>query len=229
MSTRRVRIRSLITAVAMVLTAVSLMAQKFPPPAGWKWVPDSPVGLVETLDPPSGQFLFGTMAPGWHITTHPGVTLFEPTYSARERFAIESESFIFPGTSLEGFGVFAGGAELESPAARFTAFLIRRDGSAAVARHDAGKVTLVREWTKNAAIKPHPGGDENIGNVIRVEAEADVVSFLVNGTKVLDLPRSAANVDGMIGLRIGANLNLHVTNLDITSRLALPRRKPGGK
>jgi hypothetical protein len=213
----------------MAVNTAPSLAQKFPPPASWKWVPDAPVAIVETLDPPEGQFLFGTMAPGWHITTHPGVRLFEPTYSARGRFAIESESFIFPGTSLEGFGVLAGGEELESSAARYTAFVIRRDGSAAVARHDAGKITLVREWTKHAAIKPHPGGNENIGNVIRVEAEADVVSFLVNGTKVLDLPRSAANVDGVIGLRIGANLNLHVTNLDITSHLALPRRKPGGK
>jgi len=48
------------------------------------------------------------------------------------------------------------------------------------------------------------------------------------GTKVFDLPRTAANVDGLIGLRIGAKLNLHVTNLDLTSRLALPRRKPAG-
>ena len=64
--------------------------------------------------------------------------------------------------------------------------------------------------------------------MIRVEAEADVVSCLVNGTKVLEAPRAAVPVDGIIGLRIGANIDVHVTNLDLTSRLALPRpvRKP---
>ena len=45
----------------------------------------------------------------------------------------------------------------------------------------------------------------------------------MNGVKVAEVPRDAARPDGIVGLRIGANLNLHVTNLDLTHRLALPR------
>jgi hypothetical protein len=214
---------TLLAALLGAAVSTSLWAQKFPPPEGWKWVSDDPVGIVDTLNPPSGAFLFGTMAPGWHITTRPGVTLFEPTVTVRGRFVIESESFLFPGTSSDGFGVFAGGTNLESPSPSYTAFLIRRDGSAAVERREAGKATLVQPWTRHAAILPHPGGTADVRNVIRVEAEAATIVVLVNGTNVFDVPRAAAPVDGIVGLRIGADTDLHVTNLDVTRRLALPR------
>ena len=73
---------------------------------------------------------------------------------------------------------------------------------------------------------PHAGcsSTADVKNVLRVEAEASVVTFLVNGQKVADVPRDGGRFDGIVGLRIGENLNLHVTNLDLTHRLALPRR-----
>ena len=60
--------------------------------------------------------------------------------------------------------------------------------------------------------------------MLRVEAEASTVTFLVNGQKVAEVPREGTRFDGIVGLRVGENLNLHVTNLDLTHRLALPRR-----
>ena len=70
-----------------------------------------------------------------------------------------------------------------------------------------------------------PGSpDGDVKNVMRVEGEAATVAFLVNGQKVAEVPRDGTRFDGTVGLRIGENLNLHVTNLDLTHRLALPRR-----
>jgi hypothetical protein len=60
--------------------------------------------------------------------------------------------------------------------------------------------------------------------VLRIEAEAMAVTFLVNGQKVAEVPREGASFDGILGLRVGENLNLH-HNLDLTHRLALPRRR----
>ena len=97
----------------LFVVAARLHAGQFPAPAGWKWVTDADARIVSTLDPPEGAWLFGTMAPGWHITTRPGAILFEPNYSSRGRFVVESESFLFPGTSNAGFGVFVGGRDLE--------------------------------------------------------------------------------------------------------------------
>jgi hypothetical protein len=185
-------------------------------------VADSEIRIVTALDPPDGAWLFGTMAPGWHITTRPGVILFEPSYASRGRYVVESESFLFPGTSMSGFGVFVGGADLESKP-KYVAFLIRRDGSAAIEATDAGKVTALHPWTKAPAVQPGTSAGD-VKNVLRVEAEAAAVTFLVNGQKVAEVPRDGGRFDGVVGLRVGENLNLHVTNLDITHRLALPRK-----
>ena len=209
-------------AISIVAAAV-VSACQFPAPAGWKWVTDTDAKIVTGLDPPEGSWLFGTMAPGWHITTRPAVTLFEPSHSGRGRFALESEIFLFPGPSDAGFGVFIGGRDLESKG-RLVAFLIRRDGSAAVESHDTGRITLLRPWTKAGSILPGAATGDDVKNVLRVEAEAASVVFLVNGKQVAEIPRDGVSYDGIVGLRVGSDLNLHVTNLDVTHRLALPRR-----
>jgi hypothetical protein len=215
-------VRTVLLGAVLLASAAVVSARQFPAPPGWKWVTDAEARIVSTLDPPEGAWLFGTMAPGWHITTRPGAIVFEPTYSTRGRYAVESESFLFPGASPAGFGVFVGGADLESGGRRYVAFLIRRDGSAAVEAVDGGRTAPLHPWTKTDSVlagKP----DADVKNVIRVEAEAATVTFLVNDQKVAEVPRDA-RFDGIVGLRVGPDLNLHVTNLDLTHRLALPRR-----
>jgi hypothetical protein len=222
LSRSRARAVLVLPCLLFVAAAASLHAGQFPAPSGWKWVTDADARIVSTLDPPEGAWLFGTMAPGWHITTRPGVILFDPSYSSRGRFVVESESFLFPGTNSGGFGVFVGGSDLEgSP--NYVAFVIRRDGSAAIESVEAGRVTVLHPWTKTSAIV---AGSEtgNVKNLLRVEAEASVVTFSVNGQKIAEIPRDGTRFDGLIGLRVGGDLNLHVTNLDLTHRLALPRR-----
>lgn len=213
--------------IAVVLT-VTASARQLSLPAGWKWVADSDVAIGNTLNPPEGKWLFGTMAPGWHITTRPAVALYEPSYAARGRFVIESETFLFPGPSPAGFGVFVGGQNLESKASRYVAFLIRRDGSAGVEVVENGQSTPLSPWVKAASVVAGATDGEAVKNVLRVEGEGAVLSFLVNNVKVAEVPREAVRPDGIVGLRIGADLDLHVTNLDLTHRLALPRpTKPG--
>jgi hypothetical protein len=219
---RQPLVRALVLGVLVVSATAMLSAGQLQAPAGWKWVTDSNAKLVTTLDPAEGSWLFATMAPGWHVTTRPGAIVFQPEYTNRGRFVLESESFLFPGTSPAGFGVFVGGSDLEGRA-RYVAFLIRRDGSAAVESVEAGRVTALHPWTKNAAVVAGTA-DGDVKNVLRVEGEAALVTFLVNGQKVAEVPRDGTRFDGTVGLRVGENLNLHVTNLDLTHRLALPRK-----
>lgn len=207
----------------MAMAGLDLAARQFPAPPGWKWVTTPGAKLVETLDPAEGSWLFGTMAPGWHITTRPSAILFEPRYASHGRFSVESESFLFPGTSPAGFGILVGGHDLEAKA-RYVAFLIRRDGSAAIESVDQGRRTMLAAWARATAVLAGSDTGEPVKNVLRVDAEADVVRFVVNGTTVAEVPRGSAVFDGTVGLKVGENLNLHVTDLDLTHRLALPRR-----
>jgi len=214
-----------LSTVFVVCAQISVSARDQAAPDGWRWLTDDPVTMVGTLDPRPGEFTFTTMAPGWHITSRPAAALFEPTVTASGRYTVESEVFLFPGTSASGFGVIVGGRGLETATASYVAFLVRRDGSAAVERREGTATTLLQAWTRHAAITPHPGGNDTVKHVLRVEAEATQLTFLVNGTPVLEVPRTPGLFDGTVGLRIGADLNLHVTNLDVTRRLALPRKK----
>ncbi len=201
-------------------------AQGLAPPTGWKWVTDAPARHGTSLDPKEGEWLFGQMPPGWHITTRPGVILFEPGASARGRFVVEAETFLFPGESSAGFGLLLGGRDLESASPRYVGFVIRRDGSAAVERVTGGaplRRSLAVAWARHEAILTGAAKDA-VKNLLRVELEADAATFLVNGAAVAKLPREGEELDGLVGFRIGADINIHITNLDVTSRLAPPRR-----
>jgi hypothetical protein len=220
---RRWLARTLGTVALAAIGTVALAAHTFQAPPGWKWVTANEAKLVDTLDPPEGSWLFGTMAPGWHITTRPPVILFEPRYATTGRFSVESEIFLFPGASAAGFGLFVGGADLEGKP-RYAAFLIRRDGHVAIETVHAGRATLLVNWTKAPGVLPGGEAGDPARNVLRVDGEADVVRFSVNGNVVADVPRTSAAFDGIVGLKVGGDLNLHVTNLDVTHRLALPRR-----
>ena len=222
LSRSRARSVLVLPGLLFAVAAASLHAGQFPAPQGWKWVTDADARIVSTLDVPEGAWLFGTMAPGWHVTTRPGVIVFDPNHSSRGRFVVESESFLFPGTGSAGFGVFVGGRDLEGKPS-YVAFVIRRDGSAAIESVEAGRLTALHPWTKASAIVA--GGETgDVKNLLRVEAEASIVTFLVNGQKVAEVPRDGTRFDGLIGLRVGADLNLHVSNLDLTHRLALSRK-----
>jgi hypothetical protein len=182
-----------------------------------KWIADA-----STPDPNSA---FSMMPPGWHVTTTAsGGILFDPAQTAAGRFAVEEEVFIFPGTSEEGYGVFVGGKNLESSGRSYIAFLARPDGSAGVFRFTGAGAEPISAWARTEAVLP-PGQSEPTRNVLRVLAEPDSVRFLANGKEVASLARSALALDGIFGLRVGGGLNVHVSNLDITRRLAPAPRK----
>ena len=168
------------------------------------------------------------MPPGWHITTKPGSIFHDAALAARGRFAVGLEVHLFPGTSQDGFGLFLGGENLATNPS-YVAFLIRRDGSAAIERVEGAARTALVPWTRAASVKPHPGGDDTAFNTILVRADVDSIRFDANGQRVAAIARAGLTIDGAFGIRAGSDLNLHVTNLDVTTRIApaaAPRRAP---
>jgi len=206
------------------LSSSPAISQELAPPSTWRWIPDAPARLTAGQEVSDSTFWFVGMPPGWHITTGPGSLFFDPRYSARERFTIESELILFPGDSQGEYGIFLGGRDLGEGAGSYAAFVLRRDGSAAVVYHEAGTDRFIVPWASHDAVKAHPG-DGTVSNVIAVVADGPDISFRVNGIEVAALSRDMTGVDGMFGFRIGAGMNLHITSLDLTERLALPRPK----
>jgi hypothetical protein len=206
--------------MAVMISVNAAAGQGLKTPADWRWVPDSPSKVIETGDAKPDAIFFVAMPPGWHITQGPGAVFYQPEYQARGNFAIEAEIFLFPDSSTEEYGLFAGGRSLEDAvSATYTAFVARRDGQAAILnRKPAGSVPAAN-WTTNSAVLS-PKGQDPVKNVFRVEANPAEVVFSVNGSVVTKHPRGSVVMDGPFGLRIGKGVNVHISRLDLTHRLA---------
>jgi hypothetical protein len=212
----------------LVVSAVTLHAQMTPDasrpvtPPGWGWTTDAPAepqpggtGNVGTT-----RFEFTPMAPGWHITMGPGGVLFPREARAEGRYALEGDMIYFPDGHAEAeYGVVVGASGLEGSHASWTAFVVRADGRAAVMRHEHGRTRMLLDWSAAEGV----AGRDSAGwaqHRVQVRAEPDSVRFLINDKRVGAWPRTALVMDGSYGFRIGRAANLHITNLDLTRRLA---------
>jgi hypothetical protein len=217
------RQRAVLTTTALlVVVAATLAAEQSKIPADWKWRIDGGTGSVtEAAEPKAGEMTFVTMAPGWHVTTGPAALLYQPDYQTKntENFAVEAEVFLFPGTSQEEYGIFIGGKNLtpqERPS--YLAFVARRDGMGMIRR---GSGEPIVNWKVNDAILPHPGKD-TVKNILRVEAGPADIVFSANGKEVARIARMGTNVnlEGYFGFRLGKDINMHASRLDVTHKLA---------
>ncbi len=203
--------RALVRYVWPALFAVPLWGQENDRPEGW-------VARFDHAGAPDSALFFVSMEPGWHVTTGPRVILYNPSMTASGEYRLTSEILVFPDPRREAFGIFFGGENLERDSQSYLYFLIRNNGSYLV-KHRAGNEThTFIPWTEHSAIATLDGGEDPVKNVLVVEAGADEVGFYVNGEMVNSLPRSDLRLDGVVGLRVNHNLNLHVTSLAVEPR-----------
>lgn len=223
-NTCRTSIETLFFAAAVVaLFATPAVAQVTAPP-GWRWGTDQPARMTIEWNMPDSSWRFVQMAPGWHITTRPAALMYDPTVQAGGRYTLESVQILFPGTSQSGYGLFFGGRDLEGPEARYLAFLVRRDGHISIEDRRRGTSSVLVPWTAAPSIQ-QVTGDSTARNVLRVGVEGDSLRFEVNASPVATLARNDLLTDGHFGFRTGPDINLHVTTLDYSRRLApVPKR-----
>lgn len=207
--------RTLLAVLTLCAAPAALAAQQLERPAGWRVVTAEPL--------PDSAMTFVAMPPGWHVTTGPAALLFDPAFTARGVFTLETEIFLFPGTSQEGYGLFVGGSALGEPGASAVAILLRRDGAVSVVRREGGAERLLIPWSVQPAVRAQEGGDA-VRNVLRVAVDPDEVVVRANGLEVARLPRAGLPLDGAFGFSVGRDVNVHVSRLDLTTRLAPPRR-----
>jgi hypothetical protein len=208
--------------IAALVLLPGAAAAQLSTPADWKWRQDAPAPLAPGAAMTPGSWVFVRMPPGWHITTGPGVLLYPTAHGdADGNFSIEAEIFLFPGESLEEYGVFAGSKDIEAGDPSYTAFVLRRDGRAAILQRRGARTTAVADWqARDAILRGTGGGGEPVKNVLRVDVTASAVAMSVNGVQVGTVPRQDVAVDGRFGFRVGKDMNLHISTLNVTRRLA---------
>lgn len=228
---RSLRLRTclLAAAVGLAAPAAALASQQMAAgadtsltPAGWAWRSDAPATPQKggTGNVGATKFEFTQMAPGWHITMGPGALLYPQGKEASGRFVLAGEMIYFPdGADSAAYGIFVGGRGLDAANPTWTMFVLRADGSGAVMQRGPSGEQVLRAWSRHEAINAR---DANgwARNTVAVRAEPDSVRFVVNGQVVHAWRRDDLAVEGQYGFRIGKGANLHITNLDLTQRLA---------
>ena len=213
--------------LAIAVVASSAGARQLQTPTDWKWRTDAPAKVTSESKIGPDTWHFVAMPPGWHITMGPGGLLYPTGKTASGNFVLQAEMFLFPGEGQQEYGLFLGGQAVDGDASHphYVAFVARRDGQAAVVKRIGTGVEPLIAWKTNDAVVPHPGGTGTAKNIFRVEVGPTEIAFSANGKEIAKVPRAGLTTDGAFGFRVGKDLNMHISTLDVTERLApIPRK-----
>lgn len=177
-------------------------------PPGWQARTDRPTQNVSEL-------MFMAMGGGYHVRTGPPVILWNPEHTVSGNFEATA-TFTQPSAPerMEAYGIFIGGSDLDADNQKYTYLLIRHDGRFIVKYRDAAEAPTIVPWTEsNAVQKPDANGRST--NTLSIQAGADRVRFLVNGTEVHSMARSELGaVNGIAGLRVNHGLDVMVDSFE---------------
>lgn len=208
------------TALAATLLAASAAAQSghnLERPAHWKARYDDGTAGAERR--------FVVMRPGWHVFAGPGGLFWDPGSFASGNYAVSSTIFLFPegdpdqsgSTRLDSpFGLFLAGSALDGDRAGYVSFELRNDRHFRIAEHRGGETRELVPWTGHEAVVTLGAGDSGpVRNVLAVDVRGDRTVFYLNDAELAELPGHEPALDGVIGIRAGPGLSLHVTEVDI--------------
>ena len=190
-------------------------------PADWIVRTDSQMpDVVIGSDQETADIWFVNMAPGWHITTGPAAIFYRPTATAEGEYTAQSTIHLFdPGDRREAFGLLFGGRDLETDEWTYDYFLIRNSGEFLIKRRQGAETSTLVEWTPHEAVRTFgPDTESSVANTLSVSVGADDVVFFLNGEEATRLPRTDAQTDGIVGLRINHALNVHLEDLTIVGQ-----------
>ena len=158
------------------------------------------------------------MGKGLHVTVGPAIILYrQDTQGTGPFHTLATFTQTKAGEHAEGYGLFFGGKDLQGDTQSYTYFLVRQDGSYLIKRRDGAKTMDVSKgWTAHPAVKkPADGGSST--NLLEVDNKVDSskVTFKVNGQDVYTTDAKGMDVNGVVGLRINHNLDVHVEGFDV--------------
>ena len=165
----------------------------------------------------SGVLNFRTMGEGVHATTGGrGAAIFWRPGDTQSGDYTISATFTQtqPSSHPNAYGLFFGGADLSGPNQQYGYFVIREDGQYLLRKRMGSETPDVVQWTRHDAIQTLDG-DGRSTNSLSVEVGATQIRFLVNGTEVSSQPRSTFDTDGIVGLRVNHQLDVHIGDINL--------------
>lgn len=205
-------LRRLFLVCLIAAAAVPLAAQA---PAGWKVRIDNSTNASDPDD--STKVKFVSMGKGFHVTSGPAGTFWNPSNTATGNYTLKGTFILFkPSGHTNYYGLVFGGEDLDGPKQNYIYFMVAQDGTYAVI-HRAGDQTHSIQRAKHEAVKM-PGADGRSTNALEVRVTAKDISYVVNGTVVHTTPKSGMTekTDGLVGIRINHLLDVHIDGFEVT-------------
>lgn len=177
-------------------------------PAGWSARVDKDAAMTNVK--------FETMGPtGLHVTTGPAVILWKETDKSAGGFHTEAT---FTQTKApqhaEAYGLFVGGKDLKGDGQAYTYFIVRQDGKFMIRTRTGATTANVVAWTDNAAVvKADAAGKAT--NKLEIAVAKGQATFSVNGKAVHTMPAAVGAMDGIVGLRVNHNLDVHIEKFGV--------------
>jgi len=179
-------------------------------PAGWSARADENAGIANVKVVPMGK--------GIHVTLGPAIILYRENSGGKGPFhTLATFTQTKPTTHAEGYGLFYGGQGLDSAGQKYTYFLVRQDGSYLIKQREGEKTTeITKGWVASPAVHKIEGKGSST-NLLEIDHKRDPskVVFMVNGQAVHTLDAKATSTDGVVGMRVNHNLDLHIDGFDV--------------
>jgi len=177
-------------------------------PAGWAARTDR--------DAPVSGVKFVKMGEGWHVTSGPAAVYYREADKASGNYKVSATFSAGKGQYPEGYGLVIGGSDLAGANQQYTYFLVRQDGKFLIKQRKGSSTSNVTsDWTDNAAVK-QPGADGKATNELAVSVNGGKASFTVNGKEVYSTDASKIDTNGIVGLRVNHNLDVHVAGFAVS-------------
>jgi len=207
-------IRRTALVLSLMALAAPLAAQA---PAGWLLRMDRGNQSVQDPDNATDVKFVQMGAAGMHVTAGPAAIYWNPANTISGNYTVKATfSQMKNPAHPEAYGLFIGGGDLGGDAQNYIYFLVRPGGEFLV-KHRSGTATHnVQEWKANAAVvKPDDAGKAT--NSLEVRVGATEIAFAVNGTVVHTAPKTGmtARTDGIAGIRINHNLDVHIEGFGV--------------
>jgi len=214
--------------IRRALTVLSLLAIAAPPlvaqdasdptkkvaggslPAGW-------MGRTDRAADKLTDAKFVAMGSGYHVTSGPAAIYWNPkTVTSGPFVASTTVTQTKAPTHPEAYGLFFGGKDLDTPTQSYYYFIVRGDGKYMVNHRAGADVHKLVPWTDSPALHKADSSGKATNKLTVDASKADSVRFLVNDKQVNAL--AIGKADGLVGLRVNHNLDVHVGDLTVTAK-----------
>ena len=211
--------RSLTTLSLLALAAAPLAAQGTDDPTQKVAGGALPAGWMGRTDRATDKLTdakFVAMGPGYHVTSGPAAIYWNPkTVMSGPFVASTTLTQTKAPTHPEAYGMFFGGKDLDTPTQSYAYFIVRGDGKYMVNHRAGAEVHKVVPWTDSPAINKADASGKATNKLTVDASKPDSVRLLVNDKPVHAL---AIKADGIVGLRVNHNLDVHVGDLTVTKK-----------